>query len=100
MTNAARDVILAAMAWAEPATEITARVCGFVAERNATKMGANANHHDPLLMTCFDARHVGCRVEQIGLLHTLSRLDFFWCTVTHEHRLAAPNDGHALTRWN
>ena len=64
MAHAAGHVILTAVAWAEPATEITACIGGFIAERHATQMGTNADHHNPLLMPRFNAVGIGSRITQ------------------------------------
>ena len=96
MTDAGRGVVLAAMAGAEPAAPIAARVARLVAQRNAAEMGADADGDEPLLLAGLDARCVGGRVDQVLERGGLGLLDLVRGAVAEEDRLALPDRGDAL----
>src|ERR1700733_9186068 len=49
MTHPPRGIVLAAVAGAEPAAPVTARIRRLVAEWHAAKVGADADEDDPLV---------------------------------------------------
>ena len=96
-TNAARAIVLRAMARAKPSIKFAVRIRWFLAKRYATKMGAHANHHKPFrhfLTTegrLLDAVLVRLRIFQIGYRHRPRFIDFGLGTTTNKNRFAAPN---------
>src|SRR6266404_5702266 len=69
LADAASGVVLRAVASAQPATILAARVAGLVALRHAAEMGADADHDQPLrthlLGGVGDARIVSSRIAQV-----------------------------------
>lgn len=93
LPDPAGGVIVRAVTWAEPTIEIA-----LIAQGDAAKMGANANHDEPFL--ALDTLGIGLRVPQIVHRDRLGLGDLLLRAVTDEYRLAAPDDGHDLTRLN
>ena len=93
--DAARGVVLAAVARAEPAAPLAAHVGGLVAERDAAEMGADADQHDPLIVPGLDPRLVGLRIAQFVQLHVARLGDFLVGAMADEDRLALPHHGDA-----
>ena len=66
MPDAAGHVVLAAVAGAEPAAVLAARVGRLVAQRNAAEMGADADDDEELLVSGLDAGTVGLAGRSAG----------------------------------
>ena len=65
MPNPSRRIVLTAMAGAEPAAPVAARIGRLVAEWHAAKMRADADQHDPLGMSGLDPLRIGQSVKEI-----------------------------------
>src|SRR5229473_1742942 len=91
-TDAAGAVVLRAVAGAEPAIIIT-----LMRKRNAAKMSADADHHEPLVVAVLDARAVRRRVWEVVPVHVARQIDVLLCAVADEDRLAAPEYCDYLT---
>lgn len=120
-SRSTRYIVMRAVARAEPATEIAG-----LADRNASQVGAYADHDEPFGL--LDAVFVFLRVAEDGdagecvswdrglagesvtglagaldgmyLLYAFSILDFVFCPVSDEDGLAAPFDDHVFAEWD
>src|SRR5205807_9849471 len=84
-TDAARRVVLRAMARAEPAVEVA-----LMRQRDAAKVGADADQHQPLVLALLDPRLIGLRVREGVPVEGTRLVDLFLGAMTDEDRLAAP----------
>ena len=96
MAHAPGRVVLAAVAGAEPAAPVAARIGRLVAERHAAEMGADADQDDPLVVAGLHPRRVRLRLDQLRQRHVLGFLDLGRRAVADEDRLALPEHGDAL----
>ena len=96
MAHAPRGVVLAAVAGAEPAAPVAARIGRLVAQRHAAQMGADADQHDPLVVARLHPRLIRLRLDKLGQLHVLGFLDLLVRAVADEDRLALPEHGDPL----
>src|SRR4029078_8911471 len=74
-----------AVARAEPAA-----IRALVRERDAAKMRADADDHQPLVMALLDARGVRLRIRQARYINFLRLLDLLLRAMEDEDRLRAP----------
>src|SRR6185312_6666227 len=87
LTDAAGCIVLRAVAWAEPAV-----VLALMRERDAAEMGADADHHQPLVVARLHALIVGFRVGQARYVDRARLVDLFLGAVEDEDRLRAPEN--------
>ena len=66
MPNPPRGVVLAAVAGAEPATPLAARIGRLVAKRHAAQVGADADQNDPLVVASLHPCRIGLRLDQLA----------------------------------
>src|SRR5579872_532782 len=90
LTDTSRRIVDRAMARAEPAL-----IFAFVTERDAAKMGADADDDEPFRL--FDALGVGLRIAKLAHRRVNCVINLFLRPMTHENRLTAPFDGEDLT---
>src|SRR5512138_3462474 len=87
LADAAGGIVLRAMAGAEETV-----VAALMRDRDATEMGADANHDQPLLVAWLGALLVGLRIGEILERHLLCFLDLLLGAVHDVDRLAAPEN--------
>ncbi len=109
LPDAARRVVVRAVAGAEPAAEVPLGVRHGLALGDATQMRADADENEPVLVALLGAVGVGrgrafrqgvvarAVVDEFGKLHVLRRLHLVLAAVADEHRLAAPDDRDGLS---
>src|SRR6185437_1975073 len=85
--DAARGIVLRAVAGAEPAV-----VFALVGERDAAEMGADADDHQPLFVTGLSPLGIGCRIRQTVDVDVLGLVDFLLRPVEDEDRFGAPEN--------
>src|SRR5215469_11153695 len=85
LANAAGGIVLRAVAGAEPATEIAARIGRFLSQRHAAKMRADADDDEPFRF--FYPRRIGLRIAQDGYVDALGPFDLLGGAVVDEDRL-------------
>src|SRR6266700_3522310 len=73
------------MTRAEPAV-----VIALMGERDTAKMGANPDHHEPLVVALLDALVVGLRIGKARGVDLLGLLDLFLAAMADEERLRTP----------
>src|SRR4051794_19902707 len=96
--DAARNIVVRAVAGAEPAAEITARLAGLGAEWNAAEMRADAFNDEP-----FGARGavgVPLRIAQVRGIIRFCPGNFLGRAVTDKNRRAAPYGGNRAADGN
>src|ERR1700716_1196864 len=85
LANAARGIVLRAVAGAEEAV-----VIALMGDRDATQMGADADHDQPLVMALLDPRLIRLRIGKTRDRHLASLVDLLLGAVADVDRLAAP----------
>src|SRR6201996_3068316 len=85
LADTAGGVILRAVAGAEEAV-----VIAFMRDRDAAEMGADADHHQPLLVAVLDPGLVGGGIGQARHRHRAGLVDLLLGAVADVDRLAAP----------
>ena len=89
LANAATDVVVATVAWAEPAV-----VLASLADRDTTKVRAHTNHDKPLRTLCTVA--VCLRVTKAGHIDVVRVVNLLLGAVAHKDWLTAPLDNGVL----
>ena len=85
LANAARDIVMGTVAWAEPSSEIAC-----LSDGHTTEMRAHSQHDQPLRF--LHAVRIRLRISQGLPVRFLRRLDFVVGPVSDEHGLASPFD--------
>src|SRR5262249_4462602 len=83
--DAARGVILRAMARAEPALIFT-----LMGERDTAKVRTDADYHEPLVMARLDSGRIRLRIGQAGDIHVLRLRDLLFGAGEDEDRFRPP----------
>src|SRR4029078_11616414 len=90
-----RGFVLRAVAGAEEAV-----VIALMGDRDAAKMGADADHDQPLSMALLDTRLVGLRIGQACDRHLAGLVDLLLGAMADVDRLAAPEHLDVLSLGN
>src|ERR1700689_339465 len=85
LPDAPRRIVLRAVAGTEPAV-----IVALMRQRDAAEMGADADHHQPLVVAGLDALLVGLRIAQRADVDGARLVHLFLRAVVDEDRLAAP----------
>ena len=88
-------IVLRAVARTEPSSIISARVCRFLSQRDASEVGADTDDDQPFWFLC--SFLVGLGVSEFFDGHCSGSSDLFWCSAVDEDWFASPYDGDALS---
>jgi len=88
-----RDVIMRAVAWAEPAAKVSR-----IWEWDAAQVGAHTNDNQPLRV--LDTLSILLRVAEGGNIDAVGQLDVILCSSPDEDWLAPPLNSHSGARFN
>src|ERR1700685_120841 len=85
LANATGRVVLRTVAGAEEAV-----VIAVMSDRDAAEMGADADHHQPLVVAFLDPGLIGLRIAKFGDRHRAGLVDLLLGAVHDVDRLATP----------